>query len=276
MATMASAISYLYDNSKSGELERLRGLEAIEDAATIALLSELKLPVDACCLEVGAGAGSIASWLAAEAGKDAHVVATDIDTNLLDSSAYEVWQHDIERDELPEDAFDLVHLRHVLIHLAKSSHTMVMEALFRATRCSGFLIAEESDLGSWHVDKATPDAMRATFSAGVDAVFAIYSSRGIDSGLGARLADMVSNAGFETIKSSEKYRSVQGASPEAAYQEVSVRQLAETAHIDNPALVPRLCAFADCFRDRRLQYRTRTTVSVCATKRGWTKEQCRS
>ena len=88
MATMASAISYLYDNSKSGELERLRGLEAIEDAATIALLSELKLPVDACCLEVGAGAGSIASWLAAEAGKDAHVVATDIDTNLLDSSAY--------------------------------------------------------------------------------------------------------------------------------------------------------------------------------------------
>ena len=150
-----------------------------------------------------------------------------------------------------------------------------MEALFRATRCGGFLIAEESDLGSWHVDKATPDAMRATFSAGVDAVFAIYSSRGIDSGLGASLADMVSNAGFETIKSSEKHRSVRGASSEAAYQEVSVRQLAETAHIDNPALVPRLCAFADCFRDRRLQYRTRTTVSVCATKRGWTKEQCR-
>lgn len=267
MATMASATSYLYDNSKSGELERLRGLEAIEDAATMAFLSELKLPVDAYCLEVGAGAGSIASWLVTMAGKDAHVVATDIDTSLLDSSAYEIWRHDIERDELPEDTFDLIHLRHVLIHLAKSSHTRVMDALFRATKCGGFLIVEESDLRSWHVDKATPDAMRATFSAGVDAVFSVYSSRRIDSGLGARLADMVSNAGFETIKSSEKYRSVQGASPEAAYQEVSVRQLAKTARIDNPALAKTLCTFADCFRDRRLQYRTRTTVSVCATKR---------
>ncbi len=268
MAEMASATSYLYENSKSGELERLRGLEAIEDAATIALLSELELPADACCLEVGAGAGSIAAWLADHAGEDVHVVATDIDTNLLDSSAYEVWRHDIERDELPEDAFDLIHLRHVLIHLPKSSHTKVMEALFRATRCGGVLIAEESDLHSWHVDKATPDALCSTFSAGVDAVFAIYSSRGIDSGLGAGLADIVSDIGFKRIKSSERYRSVRGASPEAAYQEVSVRQLADTARVDNPALVRRLCAFADCFRDRRLQYCTRTTVAVCATKRG--------
>jgi ubiquinone/menaquinone biosynthesis C-methylase UbiE len=72
------------------------------------------------CLEVGAGGGSIATWLCDRVGAAGHVVATDIDPRFLDavgSPNLEVRRHDIASDPLPEAAFDLVHTRLVLVHL---------------------------------------------------------------------------------------------------------------------------------------------------------------
>ena len=60
------------------ERERLRLLEQDSDPQTIETLQGL--PVDASwrCLDLGAGAGSIAYWLANRC-RDGHVVAADID-----------------------------------------------------------------------------------------------------------------------------------------------------------------------------------------------------
>src|SRR5215467_4904317 len=55
------------------------------------------------CLEVGAGRGSMAVWLAAQVGDNGHVVATDIDLTYLERlhlPNLEVRQHNILEDSL--------------------------------------------------------------------------------------------------------------------------------------------------------------------------------
>jgi ubiquinone/menaquinone biosynthesis C-methylase UbiE len=69
------------------------------------------------CLEVGAGAGSIARWLAQRVGSIGRVVATDLDTRFFEDAAgtnLEVWRHDVTRDPFPTAEFDLVHVRWLL------------------------------------------------------------------------------------------------------------------------------------------------------------------
>ncbi|MGH3773082.1 MAG: class I SAM-dependent methyltransferase [Pseudonocardiaceae bacterium] len=69
------------------------------------------------CLEVGAGIGSIARWLAQRVGRTGRVVATDLDTRFFEDAAganLDVWRHDITRDSLPVTEFDLVHVRWLL------------------------------------------------------------------------------------------------------------------------------------------------------------------
>ena len=60
------------------------------------------------CLEVGAGRGSMAVWLATQVGPTGHVVATDVDTRYLsrlELPNLEVVEHNILED--PLDALDL-------------------------------------------------------------------------------------------------------------------------------------------------------------------------
>ncbi|MBV9163202.1 MAG: methyltransferase [Pseudonocardiales bacterium] len=60
------------------ERERLRLLELDSDPQTIEILQGLPVNASWRCLDLGAGAGSIAYWLA-DRCRDGHVVAADID-----------------------------------------------------------------------------------------------------------------------------------------------------------------------------------------------------
>jgi ubiquinone/menaquinone biosynthesis C-methylase UbiE len=75
---------YLYQNEHAVALSRLQALEQIEDAHTLEQLVALGIVVGWTCLEIGAGAGSIAYWLAAQVGNEGRVVATDVQPHLLD------------------------------------------------------------------------------------------------------------------------------------------------------------------------------------------------
>jgi ubiquinone/menaquinone biosynthesis C-methylase UbiE len=66
------------------------------------------------------GRGSIAAWLSERVGPTGQVIATDIGTRFLETLQrpnLEVRRHNIVTDPLPEDEFDLVHVRLVLMHL---------------------------------------------------------------------------------------------------------------------------------------------------------------
>ncbi len=106
--------SYTFDNAWQQARQRLTGLEAWLDPGTIRHLEMLQVGAGWRCLEVGAGGGSIASWLGARVGASGHVVATDIDPrfiDVLDAPNVEVRRHDIVTDDLETGAFDLVHAR---------------------------------------------------------------------------------------------------------------------------------------------------------------------
>ncbi|MGH8990621.1 MAG: class I SAM-dependent methyltransferase, partial [Acidimicrobiia bacterium] len=112
--------NYLFEHSWDEERRRLALLEQVFDPGTEEHLGRIPLPLGAQCLEVGAGAGSIARWLCDRVGPDGRVVATDLDTGFLEQLTeknLEVRRHDIVSDGLEEEAFDLIHSRLVLDHL---------------------------------------------------------------------------------------------------------------------------------------------------------------
>jgi SAM-dependent methyltransferase len=98
-----------------GERGRLGSIQSSVDGFTTDILDGLGVSEDWECLDLGAGAGSIADWLAKRC-PSGRVVAVDIDTRYL-GDVYEVVEADITSPDFSPGKFDLVHARFVLCHL---------------------------------------------------------------------------------------------------------------------------------------------------------------
>jgi ubiquinone/menaquinone biosynthesis C-methylase UbiE len=153
---------YWRNNSLDDEAERLRLLERIADDRTLRLLGEAGVAEGWCCAELGAGAGSIARWLADRVGESGNVLVTDLDTTLLgdlqSDTHVKVQQADLTASALPSESFDLVHIRNVLMHLPERE--VVLRGMIGALRPGGVLLVEEGD--SFPVAAATSDVFRRT------------------------------------------------------------------------------------------------------------------
>lgn len=106
------------DTEAQVEYRRLTLLEQIFDPFTLRQLGSLDIQPGWKCLEVGAGAGSVARRMAELAGGE-NVVATDLSVKFLAPLAdlgVTVLHHDVTADEAP-GVFDLIHTRFVLDHL---------------------------------------------------------------------------------------------------------------------------------------------------------------
>jgi SAM-dependent methyltransferase len=176
---------YALDNAGSEAAARFPALSAGFDAGSIRHLEALGVSAGWRCLEVGAGGGSIASWLAACVGPTGHVLATDIDTRFLDSLALpnmEVRRHDIATDALPPAAFDLIHARLVLVHVPEREE--VLARLVASLKPGGWILGEEFD-SSISPDPSlhAPEALSKTFVA----MRQVLADRGVDRMFGRRL-----------------------------------------------------------------------------------------
>lgn len=165
---------YVLDNSWERARHRLELLEQCYDAGTIRRLNALGVGAGWRCLEVGAGAGSITRWLCDRAGPGGHVLATDLDTRFideLDAENLDVRRIDLRTDELPADAFDLVHTRFVLMHIPQREQ--ILDALLASLRPGGWLLLEEGDyfavptLGTGLYLEVTEAGAASTAQAGV-------------------------------------------------------------------------------------------------------------
>lgn len=137
---------YLLDNAARQTSDRFSGLDAALDEITKARLSALGVTAGWRCLEVGAGRGSIARWMADLVGPRGYVLATDIDTRWTQNdgpSQLEVRQHDVVTDPLAQGEFDLVHARLVLSWLP--DRDTVISRLVAALRPGGWLVIEDFD-----------------------------------------------------------------------------------------------------------------------------------
>ena len=189
---------YLHANAGfDDELGRLRLLEARYDPGTFGRLCMFGPLAGARCLEVGAGAGSVARWLAAQAGPAGRVLATDTNPRFLadaDKTGVEVRRHDILADPLEPGRYDLAHCRALLLHLADPRQAV--RNMAAAVRPGGWLLIEDADYASLvAADPGHPRAAR--FDQIVRKLLTFVAASGaFDPYLGRRLPSLITAAGL--------------------------------------------------------------------------------
>jgi len=192
---------YLFENEALEAGERFGALASLFDDVTIRHLERLGVAEGWRCLEIGAGGGSVASWIATRVGTSGHVLATDLDVRWLQQRLQapnvEVRPHDIVHDPLPEEAFDLVHERLVLVHIRERE--AVIGRLVSALRPGGWLLAEDfdSDVADGFVEPGSDDEELGNRIVG--GIRTLLSEKGADTALGHKLPRLLREAGLEDV-----------------------------------------------------------------------------
>ena len=215
------------------------GREAAEDER-LGLLEQIYDPVSQRrralarpgwrCLEVGAGRGSMAVWLAEQVGPSGQVVATDIDVRYLQGlglANVEVIEHNILEDPLETlgvGSFDLVCSRLTLFHLV-GRQAFAIKQMAQCLRPGGWLIDEDADWGIIApVDPSHPlyapyhDAWR-------DGEW--WTVRGYDKVFGRKLPALFEQCGLEEIRHEAATEVVRGQSPWARWWAVTLEVMNE-------------------------------------------------
>lgn len=190
---------YAFDNDSPHAAEQHRCLAAAHDPITTARLAETGVGPGWDCLEVGAGGGSVACWLAERTAPGGSVLATDVKPERIPARpGLDLRRHDIVRDPLPEAAFDLVHSRLVLTHLPQ--RRAVLGRLLRALRPGGWLQLEEFDIGYAPVLLAPDERTREGYEAFQAAKSRALRAAGADPTWGRVCADDLRAAGFTDVE----------------------------------------------------------------------------
>ena len=182
-------------------------LQEVFDPGTREHLDRLGVAPGWHVLEVGAGGGSIAAWLAHRVRPGGKVVATDVDTRYLrrlGEPELEVLEQDVLTDELPADSFDLVHCRAVLVHLPDRGRALARMAGW--VKPGGTLLVEEPwvDMGLLSPD---PVAVRATEAL----------AETMDGGFARRLPLALREVGLEQVEADGKLRFFNGGTRLASF-----------------------------------------------------------
>ena len=217
---------YVFDNAHGETRERFPALADLYDDETIRCLQAVGVASGWQCLEVAAGGGSIARWLAAQTGSSGRVLATDLDTRFLESQAdrgFEVQRNDITRDPLTDGAFDLVHARLILVHLPEREAALA--TMVGALKPGGWLVCEEFDSLSMPAEPALhPHECALKAQAAMQRVMA---SRGANTRYGRDLAGRMRARGLVDIRAQARMALWQGGSAGARLFRANFEQLRE-------------------------------------------------
>jgi SAM-dependent methyltransferase len=195
--------------------EWLSLLEELFDPPTVERLVSVGVAPGWHALEVGAGRGSIATWLAGRVGPAGRAVATDIDVGLLEAvnePSLEVLRHDVLVDDFPPGSFDLVHCRAVLVHVGDPDRAL--DRMAGWLKPGGVLVAEEPWI---EVARLAPDPVVAR------AVEALAET--LDASFARRLPAALREAGLERVQADAELRFFEGGTKPAAF----VRRVLEGA-----------------------------------------------
>jgi len=177
------------------------------------------------CLEVGAGRGSMAAWLADRVGPTGRVVATDVDLTYLsrlEVPNLEVRRHDILEDPLEvlePGSFDVVCSRLMLFWLAGKQEAAI-NRMVQCLRPGGWLLDEDGDWGlAGPADSSNPN------SVAYDRVYRHgrwWAARGYDPFFGRKLPMLFERSGLQRIAHRATATVVRGGSPWARWWAASL------------------------------------------------------
>jgi SAM-dependent methyltransferase len=198
MVVTSNGLGYVFDNDSVHARDQHDCLAEMLDPMTTARLAQTGVRDGWHCLDVGAGGGSVAAWLADQVAPSGRVLATDIKPSHIPARAgLEVIQHDIVRDPLPEAAFDLVCARMVLRNLPERH--AVLDRLVRALRPGGWLQVDELDI-SYGPALLMPDPpARQLYETFLAAKARLFDTAGADGAWGQHAAEAMHDAGLVDI-----------------------------------------------------------------------------
>jgi SAM-dependent methyltransferase len=202
-----------YDQGGLQETRRLRSLEAEFDPGTCRLLEAIGVGEGWNSLEVGAGAGSIARWLARRSAPSGHVVAIDLDLRHMDCDGLpnlEMRRQDIVSDDVGEGVFDLVHARAVLEHVPDRQEAL--RRMVAAVKPGGWLLIEDTDFRAsmmslmsryMSVDSEVTERVMGAFEP-------LYHSAGADPWYGVGLTHALRDCALEDVQGEVRARILPG------------------------------------------------------------------
>ena len=210
------ATRYPMWNSTDDEGARLAKLQGLHDEASVRRLTALGVGPGWHCLELGAGAGSLAGWMADEVGPTGTVTAVDRDTGQLQSfgerANVTVLEDDLTTMSFPESAFDLIHSRSVLMHVDAAD--AVVAALVPALRPGGVVLFEEAD--------GAPAATAVDAPAPFVAVMMPIARRWT---WARQLPELLGRLGLEDIHDDVRDGPVTGGTPVGAFWQHTLRSI---------------------------------------------------
>ncbi|BAZ44662.1 putative methyltransferase [Chondrocystis sp. NIES-4102] len=214
------------DTQFTSELARLKILEKISDPTSHKRISATGIDVGWQCLEIGAGAGSITYWLSSLVGSQGKITAIDIDTRFLTDTSFtnvEIIQGDINQLSLPNNCFDLIHARNILIHLV--THEAIISKMLSWLKPGGWLVLEEPDFSALKSITGTLKEHQA-FEKIKKAIAQMFTNRGLDYDLGIRLPSLIQKLGLQQIQVENNVPISPGGSDVAIMMKLSAMQLA--------------------------------------------------
>ena len=191
--------SYVLDNDRPAARRVLGCLSLMLDEFTIGRLAEAGVPVGGRCLELGAGNGSVACWLAERVGARGQVVATDLKTqHVRHHPAVSVLRHDAAAEALPAGPFDVVHARLLLAHLP--SRREVLARMVEVLRPGGLLLVDEVGQAGAGIVLSSPDRAAAEiYSEFQGALAEVYAAAGTDAGWAVQANAAMTEVGLVNV-----------------------------------------------------------------------------
>jgi SAM-dependent methyltransferase len=191
---------YLLDNQQTHAGQRFEALAELFNPSTFRHMRSVGLSPGWRVWEVGAGGSSVPEWIAEQT--HGHVLATDIDTSWLDreGGGFEVTKHDIGTDPAPDDRFDLVHARLVLVHVPE--RVAALTTMINALRPGGWVLLEEADPGlqplvcpdEYGAEQKLANRLKMAFRS-------LMADRGVDLSFGRKLPRFLRLASLVDVQS---------------------------------------------------------------------------
>ncbi|MFF5289266.1 class I SAM-dependent methyltransferase [Paractinoplanes globisporus] len=221
--------NYALDNASAHGAAHLSGLTGLFDEFTCARIAESSRLHGARALEIGAGNGSVARWLADQVGPDGSVIAVDIDvSHIPPHERLTVSQLDLLEEPLPDGPFDIIHGRCVMTHLP--NRATLLPALCERLAPGGTIIVEDFD--PFGVDRAAHLLQAPAAPAGVAELWhryvhlrqELFHESGTASRFITRIPQLLLEAGFGDVQATTWCRSWRGGEPGSWHARATLEQ----------------------------------------------------
>ncbi|PSM47987.1 SAM-dependent methyltransferase [Chroococcidiopsis sp. CCALA 051] len=248
------------------ELARLQAIERVFDPASRQRIQATGISPNWCCLEVGAGAGSIARWMAEIVGENGKVVAVDLNTRFVAKSKranIEIIESDIRHLALKSQSFDLIHTRYVLIHVPEFQ--VALAKMLDLLKPGGWIVIEEPDFSAARAIAGNEAACQSMNRVN-EAIAQMFASRGMDYAFGVKLPTIFQQLNLQELSVENDTPLAPGGSGIATVMKMSAERLADKYIATGKATqqdIERYCQIAEDPQSWAIYY---STIGATARK----------